>query len=291
MKWKLSLLLALSTVTSVVLVAGRAEDEKPKDILDAAIRPGNFKTLTEALQVAELNEVFKGEGPFTVFAPTDDAFASLGSGTVASLLANQKRLTPNFKKLSNDDGHLHAILTYHVVKGRLQGKELFTLAKEGKSVETLNGAKIKLSLDGEKVKVDDAVVVKTDLSASNGVIHAIDKVLLPPAPRLEGKYKRVPACPPVDESFVWQRATTAASPKSDREFLVSLWKRAATQTPPAGDKEKWKARVGEIVKLAERYAGETNQTKAADAASDLVQKANCISCHAEHRRSPFSNFP
>jgi uncharacterized surface protein with fasciclin (FAS1) repeats len=290
MKSKLALLVALSTATSVMLVPGRAADETPKDILETAIGAGEFKTLVEALRVADLKEFLKGEGPFTVFAPTDDAFASLGSGTLNSLLANQKRLTSNFKKLTQDDGHLHAILTYHVVKGRLEWKELLALAKEGKSVETVNGAKIKLRMDGENVKVDDAIVAKTDLLASNGVIQVIDKVLLPPAPRLEGKYKRVPACPPVDESFVWQRATTPASPKSDRELLVSLWKRAATQAPPAGDKEKWAARVAEIVKLAESYAGETNQTKAADAASALVQKANCISCHAEHRPSPFSIF-
>jgi uncharacterized surface protein with fasciclin (FAS1) repeats len=290
MKAKLALWVALSVATAVVLGPGRAADDTPKDLVDVAAGAGDFKTLTEALRVADLQEVLKSEGPFTVFAPADDAFASLGSGALASLLANQKRLTPNIKKLTHDDGHLHAILTYHVVKGRLQGKELLALAKEGKSLETMNGAKIKLRLAGETVMVDDASIAKTELSASNGVIQVIDKVLLPPAPRLEGKYKRVPACPPVDETFVWQRATTPASPKADREFLVTLWKRAAAQTPPAGDKDQWKARVGEIVKLAEVYAGETNESKAADAASALVQKADCIRCHAEHRPSPFSIF-
>jgi uncharacterized surface protein with fasciclin (FAS1) repeats len=285
------MLLALIGFVAVTLFAGSqlgAGDAKQKDLVETIDAAAELKTLFGALGVAELKEVLTGEGPFTVFAPTDDAFSALGSGTVKNLVAAQKYVKP-FKKITKDDGHLHAILTYHVVKGKLQRKDLLALAKEGKTLETVNGARITLALDGDKIKVNGAVVAKTDLVAKNGIIHVIDAVLLPPAPTLniEGR-KRVPACPPADEPLIWQRTITLASPKSDRERLVALWKRAAEQTPPIGDKGRWDARVGELVKLAENYAGEKDQQKAADAASALVQQANCIGCHTDHQKTPFS---
>lgn len=286
-----TVLAAMGFVAAALFAASRleADDPRDKDLVDAIDKAAEFRTLSEALGTADLKGVLKSEGPFTLFAPPDEAFSSLGPETVASLVANQKRLTPNIKTLLKDDGHLHAILTYHVVKGSLQGKDLLALAKEGKALETVNGAKIKLSLDGNKIKLDGAVVAKADLLVKNGVLHVIDGVLLPPAPvlKIEGR-KRVPACPPADEPFIWQRTITLASPKSDRELLASMWKRAAAQTPPLGDKDAWDDRVGELVRLAEKYAGEKDQTRAADAASALVRKAGCIGCHMSHQRNPFS---
>lgn len=281
-------LLVTGALISVSLATGQ-EAEK-KRLLEVAEKSPDFKTLVQAIGVAELQDALKGDGPFTIFAPTNEAFSTLGDNTVAQLLIDQRRVT-NFKKLLRDDGHLHAILTFHVVKGELREKDLRALAKDGKSLETLNGAKIKLSLDGEKIKLGNATITTTDLTAKNGVIHVINGVLLPPAPRQDTKYIRartVPTCPPADEPFIWQRATTLASPKSDRELLVTLWEKAMAETPPRGDADKWKAKTKEIVAAAKTYASETDQKKAGEAASALVRKVNCLSCHAEHQKTPFS---
>ena len=136
-----------------------------KDIVDTAVQAGNFTTLVAAVQAAGLEETLRGEGPCTVFAPTDEAFAALPEGTVESLL-----------KPENKD-QLVSILTYHVVAGKTKSKAL-----KGKTVEaeTVQGAKV--TLDGtDGVKVNGANVVKADIRTSNGVIHAIDAVIMPPA--------------------------------------------------------------------------------------------------------------
>ena len=132
--------------------------EAPKDIVDTAVAAGSFKTLVAAVQAAGLVETLKGKGPFTVFAPTDEAFAKLPAGTVESLL-----------KPENKD-KLIAVLTYHVVASDVVG------LKEAKTVQ---GGKVKIAVIGDKVKIDDATVVKTDIVTSNGVIHVIDSVILP----------------------------------------------------------------------------------------------------------------
>ncbi len=135
------------------------------DIVDTAIAAGQFTTLVAAIQAAGLEEALRAEGEKTVFAPTDAAFAALPAGTIEDLL-----------KPENKD-KLTAILTYHVVAGKTKSKDL-----AGKSIDvaTLNGAKV--AVDGtDGVKVGGANVVKADIAASNGVIHVIDAVLLPPA--------------------------------------------------------------------------------------------------------------
>ena len=132
------------------------------DIVDTAVNAGSFNTLAAALEAADLVDVLKGDGPFTVFAPTDEAFAALPEGTVEMLLK------PENKAL------LQAILTYHVVPGALKAEDV---VKAGKLV-TVNGQKIDLSTEGS-VMVDDATVTATDIEASNGVIHVIDKVIMP----------------------------------------------------------------------------------------------------------------
>lgn len=272
-----------------------ADDAKDKNsnIVETAVAAGKFKTLGTALDVADLTETLKGEGPFTVFAPADDAFDTLGKGVVAGLVRDQKRFTPNIRKIVRDDGPLHAVLTYHVVPERLTVADLRALARDGKTLATINGAKLKLTLDKDNLQIDGVGVVAADVEAKNGVIHVIDRVLLPPAPLKAERYpgaRTVPCCPPADEPFIWQRATTLASPKSDREKLVALWKAAGEQTPPAGDEKDWKTRAGKLTKLAEEYARETDPKKAADAASELVKSADCLSCHAAHRKSPFDGF-
>ncbi|MEL6361491.1 MAG: fasciclin domain-containing protein [Pseudomonadota bacterium] len=134
------------------------------DIVDTAVAAGSFNTLVAAVQAAGLEDTLRSEGPFTVFAPTDEAFAALPAGTVEDLL-----------KPENKD-QLVSILTYHVVSGKTKSKDL---AGQTLSVATVNGAEV--AIDGtDGVKVGNANVVKADIYTSNGVIHVIDTVLLPP---------------------------------------------------------------------------------------------------------------
>jgi uncharacterized surface protein with fasciclin (FAS1) repeats len=152
---KIKHLLAAAVTTAFVAPAAFA-----KDIVDTAVAAGNFKTLVKAVQAAGLVDTLKGKGPFTVFAPTDEAFAKLPAGTLDSLLKDQAKLK--------------AVLTYHVVPAKVMAKDV----KAG-DVKTVNGQSFKVSVDGGKVKVDGANVVKTDIATSNGVIHVIDTVILP----------------------------------------------------------------------------------------------------------------
>ena len=135
-----------------------------KDIVETAVNAGQFKTLAAALGAADLVNTLKGSGPFTVFAPTDEAFAKLPAGTVENLL-----------KPENKD-QLVAILTYHVVPGRVMAADVVKL----KEAKTVNGKMLDIETKGEAVMVNDAKVTATDIGASNGVIHVIDTVILPP---------------------------------------------------------------------------------------------------------------
>jgi uncharacterized surface protein with fasciclin (FAS1) repeats len=152
---------ALGTLALVVASAAPARAaEASADIVTTAVQAGNFTTLAKALTAAGLVETLKGPGPFTVFAPTDEAFARLPAGTLEALLADKARLTQ--------------VLTYHVVPGTVMAADVAKLS----SAKTVQGQSVKISTrDG--VKVDNANVVKTDLLATNGVIHVIDAVILP----------------------------------------------------------------------------------------------------------------
>ena len=152
--------LALTVAASVFSAPAFAAD---KDIVDTAIAAGNFTTLAAALTAAGLVDTLKGAGPFTVFAPTDAAFAALPAGTVDDLL-----------KPENKD-KLIAILTYHVIAGKVMSTDL----SEGLKAKTVNGAEVTITLDGG-AKVNGAVISTADIAASNGVIHVIDTVILPP---------------------------------------------------------------------------------------------------------------
>lgn len=134
-----------------------------KDIVDNAVAAGDFTTLVTAVKAAELVGTLKGEGPFTVFAPTDDAFAKLPEGTVENLLKPE-----NKQKLAS-------ILTYHVVPGRVMAAEVVNLSH----VKTVNGQSLAIKADASGVMVDNAKVIKTNIKCSNGVIHVIDAVVLP----------------------------------------------------------------------------------------------------------------
>jgi len=141
-----------------------ADDEGPElDIVATAI-DGGFNTLVAAVQAADLVSTLQGEGPFTVFAPTDAAFAKLPAGTVETLL------------LPENKDQLVAILTYHVVAGRVTANQVVNL----NTADTVQGAAVQVSVDGSTVRINDAIVTTTDIEATNGIIHVIDTVLLPP---------------------------------------------------------------------------------------------------------------
>jgi uncharacterized surface protein with fasciclin (FAS1) repeats len=146
------------------LTFAAAAGAQEKDIVDTAVAAGSFKTLATALQSAGLVETLKGPGPFTVFAPTDDAFAKLPKGTLEDLLKPQ-----NKEKLA-------AILTYHVVPDKVMAADVVKMKK----AKTVEGSDITIKTKGEKVMVNNANVIKTDIMASNGVIHVIDTVIMPP---------------------------------------------------------------------------------------------------------------
>ena len=135
------------------------------DIVDTAVAAGNFKTLVTAVKAAGLVDTLKGKGPFTVFAPTDDAFAKLPKGTVEGLL--------------KDIPKLKAVLTYHVVPGKVMAADVVKL----KTAKTVQGQEVKIDASKwhlhKNVKINDANVIKADIATDNGVIHVIDKVILP----------------------------------------------------------------------------------------------------------------
>jgi len=151
-------------VTCAVGTSVRAQAPS-KDIVDTAVAAGSFKTLAAALQAAGLVDVLKGAGPFTVFAPTDAAFAKLPAGTVEELLKPENK------------AQLVAVLTYHVVPGKVMAAQAATLS----SAKTVNGAALAIHAMGGKVMIDGATVTSADIAATNGVIHVIDTVMLPKA--------------------------------------------------------------------------------------------------------------
>jgi uncharacterized surface protein with fasciclin (FAS1) repeats len=163
MKKVFGFLFALVVVMSMALVP--AVSAQDKDIVDTAAAAGSFNTLVAAVKAAGLVETLKGPGPFTVFAPTDEAFAKLPKGTLDDLLKPENK------------AKLAGILTYHVVPGKVMAADVVKLKK----AKTVQGSEVKITVKDGKVMVDKANVIKTDVMASNGVIHVIDAVIMPPA--------------------------------------------------------------------------------------------------------------
>ncbi len=143
-----------------VMPLAHAGEHGKKDIVDTAVAAGNFGTLVTAVQAADLVDTLKGEGPFTVFAPTDEAFARIPAADLEALLADKEALT--------------RVLTYHVVPGKVMAADVVNL----ESAATVEGSEIAISTTGG-VKVNEATVVQTDIEASNGVINVIDMVIMP----------------------------------------------------------------------------------------------------------------
>jgi uncharacterized surface protein with fasciclin (FAS1) repeats len=164
MKTKHIIALTALMASTLTQPLAQAADEAaaPGDIVAVASNAGSFKTLVAAVKAAGLVETLQGKGPFTVFAPTDDAFAKLPAGTLEDLL-----------KAENKE-KLVAILTYHVVPGKVMAADVKTM-----KAKTVNGQELSIKVEDGNVTVDKAKVIKTDVAASNGVIHVIDTVLLP----------------------------------------------------------------------------------------------------------------
>lgn len=157
----------LALVAPLALLSANATETRcpseKKTIVETAVGAEDFSTLVAAVKAAGLVEVLAGDGPFTVFAPTNEAFAKLPEGTVESLL------------LPENKDKLIAILKYHVVPGRVMAADVVKLTE----AETAQGQKVTISVEGSTVMVDSATVIKTDIDCSNGVIHVIDSVILP----------------------------------------------------------------------------------------------------------------
>ncbi|QFS81293.1 Immunogenic protein MPT70 precursor [Roseivivax sp. THAF40] len=156
------LAMTLAAAATATTAFGAAHAEK-KSILETAAEAGSFTTLAAAIDAVGLTETLEGDGPFTVFAPTDDAFAALPEGTVETLLMEE-----NLDQLT-------AILTYHVVPGAVMSGDL----SDGMEAETVQGGNVTISIADGTVMVDDATVTTADIEASNGVIHVIDQVIMP----------------------------------------------------------------------------------------------------------------
>ncbi len=152
-----------ASITTKTTTPTKETNMSTKDIVDTAVAAGQFNTLAAALGAAGLVETLKGPGPFTVFAPTDAAFAALPAGTVEELLKPENK------------AKLASILTYHVVSGKVMAADVVKLSE----AESVGGPKLKIMSEGGKVMINDATVTTADIAASNGVIHVIDKVLIP----------------------------------------------------------------------------------------------------------------
>jgi uncharacterized surface protein with fasciclin (FAS1) repeats len=157
-------LLAVGFVAGLCLAPASAfaEEKASKNIVETAVAAGSFKTLVKAIEAADLVKVLQGPGPFTVFAPTDEAFAAVPKETLDALLKDKKQLA--------------GVLTYHVVPGKVLAADVVKL----ESAKTVQGQNVTVKVAKETVKVNNATVVMTDIICSNGVIHVIDAVLLPP---------------------------------------------------------------------------------------------------------------
>jgi uncharacterized surface protein with fasciclin (FAS1) repeats len=163
---RLSMLAIIAIAFTILGCSTSMHTEEPKqDIVDTAIAAGSFNTLVAAIKAAELVDVLKGPGPFTVFAPTDEAFAKLPEGTLENLLKPENKAT------------LQAILTYHVVPGKVMAADVVKI----NAAKTVQGADIQIATKEGKVMLNEAATVTaTDIKASNGIIHVIDTVILPP---------------------------------------------------------------------------------------------------------------
>lgn len=228
---------SMTEAPSAAAMADARHSQPAADIVDTAVAAGNFTTLAAALKAAGLVETLKGEGPFTVFAPTDQAFAKLPAGTLETLLKPENRQA------------LTSILTYHVVPGSVSSTQVIGL----KHATTVNGQRLAIAIDGGKVRLDGvANVIKTDIECKNGVIHVIDAVVLPvdmPIPGVAAKAGSFTTLLAAVKAAGLDEALSGKGP-----FTVFAPTDAAFQKLPAGTVENLlkpenKERLAAILKL------------------------------------------
>ena len=221
----------IASFSSLLMIASVLSAAPKKDIVDTAVGAGSFKTLVAAVKAAGLVDTLKGEGPFTVFAPTDEAFGKLSKCTLDSLLQPE-----NKQKLA-------AILTYHVVPGKVKAKKAAKLD----SAKTVNGAEITIKPSGKSLMINNSNVVKADIKTSNGIIHVIDTVLIPETKKVAGNtnhiikqaiHKGVPMFNSghhVQTAHLYMNAgkdvlgqcSSSACPVASKTIRTALWKAAA----------------------------------------------------------------
>ena len=195
-----ALLLSIPAAAIAGSCGSKASHSQKSDIIDTAVGAGTFQTLAAALTAAELVDALKSEGPFTVFAPTDEAFAKLPAGTVEDLLKPENRAT------------LTRILTYHVVSGKVTAKQVAHLD----NAEALSGDRLSIASNGKGVLIDNARVLQADIDASNGVIHVIDSVLIPNYTVPDRPFRRCPAPRrggAMGKTWSWRQRTRQAWPR------------------------------------------------------------------------------
>jgi|GEM_PF-77877 len=229
-----NMLTALST--SAVLLSSSISGAAEKDIVDTADAAGSFKTLAAALQAADLVDALKGDGPFTVFAPTDAAFAKLPAGTVETLLKPENK------------SQLAGVLTYHVVAGKVAAQQVVGL----KGAKTLNGQRIDIAVTDGTVSVDKAKVVTTDIECSNGIIHVIDSVILPSSDNLvstadkAGTFKTLLAAAEAAVPAELRQAMVDAAERIARFHAAGMGKGYAVETAPGVVCERMLRPIGRV---------------------------------------------
>ncbi len=235
----------LASTAALALAAPPAQDETPGDVVAVAQADGRFATLVTALETAGLVSTLQGEGPFTVFAPTDAAFAALPEGTLDDLLADVPALTD--------------ILLYHVVEGQVMAADVVTL----ESADSLLGQPLNITVDGESVMVNEANVVLTDVEASNGVIHVIDAVLLPPtddsAAMEEGATITATETVTGTEAMTTTEAMTATEAMTTTEAVTATETAEATTDTAALCTESYVIQADDTLSsIADRFFGSIN---------------------------------
>ena len=258
-------------------VSGAQQNEK--DIVDTAVRAGQFKTLVTAVKAAELVETLKGKGPFTVFAPTDEAFAKLPKEKLDAILKDKKVLT--------------AILTYHVVPRKIMAVDVVKF--ESATLKTVEGSPISLKVvDGRVSMIGLSKIVQGDLACSNGVIHVIDTVLLPP--EFAGNDKELAGL--TIKSFCKKAyGATGISGRILQDATLNRWDEAAKKskdllelskaigklTPPKGTAESWKEQCDEVLARAKDFAQVVERKDGANVGRSYAFYNKCAACHTAHR--------
>lgn len=272
----LALLAVLGTGASV---PAKGEDKPDKDIVDTAVEAGQFKTLVTAVKAAELVETLKGKGPFTVFAPTDEAFAKLPKEKLEALLKDKKALT--------------AILTYHVVPRKVVAADVVKF--ESVTLKTVEGSPIALKVvDGRVSMIGLSKFVQGDIVCSNGVIHVIDTVLLPPEFAGKGKdlagltikgfckkaYGGTGISGQILQDATFKKWDDAAKKSKD---LLELSEALGKLTPTKGTAESWKDQCDEVLAKAKDIAQVVEKKDFFNVGRSYAFYNRCGACHTAHR--------